>query len=151
MNKITLFWLASTIILFIVEAVTVNLVTIWFAFGTLAALIAGLCGAELWLQIVIFLAVTICTLIPLRKISKKFFNKTSHQPTNADMVIGADCMVIEKIDNLNATGAVKHQGKVWTARSQNGEVIECGTIVTALVIEGVKLIVIKKEENILSI
>ena len=145
MKEMTVFWLVSMIALFIVEAATVNLMTIWFAFGALAALITSLLGGELWLQIVIFIAVTILTLIPTRKLAKKYFSKSHHQPTNSDVVIGKDCAVTEDIDNLYATGAVKCMGKEWTARSENGEKIATGETVTAVAIEGVKLIVRKRD------
>lgn len=141
MKELTVFWLISMVALFIVEAATVNLVTLWFAFGALGALITSLLGGQLWLQIVVFIAVTIITLIPTRKIAKKYFSKSHHQPTNTDMVIGQSCIVTEDIDNLLATGAVRCLGKEWTARSKNGEKIAAGETVTAVAIEGVKLIV----------
>ena len=150
MKEMTVFWLVSMIALFVIEAATVNLMTLWFAFGALAALIASLLGAELWLQIVLFIAVTIVTLIPTRKIAKKYFGKAKHQPTNADMVIGKECIVTEKIDNLSSTGAVKCMGKQWTARSEDGEVIAEGEVVTAVEIKGVKLIVSPKAKNPIS-
>lgn len=134
------------IALFIAEAATVNLLTLWFAFGALAALIASLLGAELWLQITVFIAVTVITLIPTRKLAKKYFGKAKHQPTNADMVIGKECVVTETIDNLIPTGAVNCMGKVWTARSENGEIIPEGEIVIAEKISGVKLIVKAKQK-----
>ena len=145
MKEMTLFWLIAMIALFIVEAATVNLVTLWFAFGALAALATSLLGGELWLQIVIFIAVTIITLIPTRKLAKKYFSKNHHQATNSDMVIGKDCSVVEDIDNLLSTGAVKCMGREWTARSESGEKITAGETVTAVAIEGVKLIVRKKD------
>lgn len=141
MKETTLFWLIAMIGLFVVEAATVNLVTLWFAFGALAALITSLLGGQLWLQIVVFIAVTIITLIPTRKLAKKFFDKKHHQATNSDMVIGKDCTVTEDIDNLLATGAVKCMGREWTARSESGEKIAVGETVTVIAIEGVKLIV----------
>ena len=95
----------------------------------------------MWLQIVLFIVFTIATLIPTRTLAKKFFNKSEHQPTNADMVIGQPCTVTEEINNLAGTGAVKCQGKEWTARSEKGDIIPAGTVVTAIAIEGVKLIV----------
>ena len=63
------------------------------------------------------------------------------QPTNADRVIGRSCVVTERIDNLAETGAVSVDGKVWTARSENGQPIEQGAVVVAKQIQGVKLIV----------
>ena len=145
MKEMTLFWLISMIVLFIVEAATVNLMTIWFAFGALAALVTSLLGGEMWLQIVVFIAVTILTLIPTRRLAKKYFSKNHHQPTNSDMVIGKDCIVTEDVDNLVSVGAVKCAGKEWTARSADGEKIAAGETVTAVAIEGVKLIVRKKD------
>lgn len=148
MKEMTLFWLISMVALFIVEAATVNLVTLWFAFGALAALITSLLGGQLWLQIVIFIAVTILTLIPTRKLAKKYFNKGHHQPTNSDIVIGKDCVVTENIDNLLAKGAVKCMGKEWTARSEDGKAIAKGETVTAVAIEGVKLIVRQQNQSL---
>ena len=144
MKEMTVFWLIAMIVLFIVEAATVNLMTLWFAFGALAALVTSLLGGELWLQIVVFIAVTIITLIPTRKLAKKYFSK-SHQATNSDIVIGKDCIVVEEIDNLLSTGAVKCLGKEWTARSEDGRKIVIGETVIAVAIEGVKLIVRQKD------
>ena len=143
-KEMTVFWLVAMIAFFVVEAATVNLLTLWFAFGALAALITSLLGGELWLQIVVFIAVTVLTLIPTRKLAKKYFSK-SHQATNSDIVIGKDCIVVEEIDNLLSTGAVKCLGKEWTARSEDGRKIVIGETVIAVAIEGVKLIVRKKD------
>lgn len=141
MDKIEIFWLAATILMFILEAVTVNLVSVWFALGALGALIAALLGAKLWLQIVIFFLVTILTLILTRPLVKKYFNKNHHEPTNADTAIGKICVVTEDIDNLAPSGQVKLDGMVWTARSEKGEAIKKGSKAKVLSIEGVKLIV----------
>ena len=143
-KEMTVFWLVAMIAFFVVEAATVNLLTLWFAFGALAALITSLLGGELWLQIVVFIVVTVITLIPTRKLAKKYFSK-NHQATNSDIVIGKDCIVVEEIDNLLSTGAVKCLGKEWTARSEDGKKIATGETVTAVAIEGVKLIVRKKD------
>ena len=145
MKEMTLFWLIAMIALFVAEAATVNLMTLWFAFGALAALITSLLGGQLWLQIVVFIAVTIITLIPTRRLAKKYFSKSHHQATNSDIVIGKDCIVIEEIDNLLSTGAVKCLGKEWTARSEDGKKIAAGETVTAVAIDGVKLIVRRKD------
>ena len=83
------------------------------------------------------------TLYFTRPLVKKYVNSRS-QPTNADMVIGKEALVTEAIDNVESAGAVAVGGKVWTARSENGEPIEVGSIVTVLRIEGVKLIVSAK-------
>lgn len=143
MNELSIFWLCAVIVLGIIEALTVGLVTVWFALGALAALISSLFGGPLWLQILLFIVVTAISLITTRPLVKKYFNKDSHKPTNADMVIGEEASVTEEINNLAGTGAVKCRGKEWSARSESGEVILAGEIVTAVKIEGVKLIVSK--------
>lgn len=133
-------WLVLMLILFAAEIISVNLTTIWFALGALAAMISALCGAQLWLQILWFLAVSILSLIVTKPLVRKFVNGKT-QATNADMVLGQTCIVVEPIDNLNGKGAVTVGGKTWTARSDGGEVFAIGERVTAVRIEGVKLIV----------
>lgn len=140
MKEDVIFWLAATVILFIAEAITVNLVTIWFAIGAFAAFIVAVAGGGLWLQIVICIAVTILTLIFTRPLVKKHFNG-KHEATNADAVIGKTAVVTEAIDNIAAKGAVSCMGKIWTARTENGELADEGTKVTVKAIQGVKLIV----------
>lgn len=147
MKEDVILWLAATIILFIAEAVTVNLVTVWFALGALAAFIAAIAGAGMGLQIVLFIAVTIITLVFTRPIAKKHING-KHEPTNADMVIGKTAVVTQAIDNLACEGAVSCMGKVWTARSEKGESIDKDQEVTVVKIQGVKLIVTPKDTNV---
>jgi len=139
-SSCTMLWLIAMIVLVVIEIVTVNLVTIWFALGALAALLSSLFGAPVWLQFVWFLVVSVITLALTKPLVKKFVNSKT-QATNADMVIGATCIVMEPIDNLRGTGTVTVGGKTWTARSDNGDVFAPGERVIALRIEGVKLIV----------
>mgnify|MGYP000023138427 FL=1 len=136
-------WLVAMVALLIVEALVPGLVSIWFAIGAFAALIAALLGAPLWLQVVWFLAVSVATLALTRPLARRYVNSRV-QPTNADALIGRDCVVTETIDNLAGTGAVKIDGKVWTARAESEEEkYAVGDVVKAQKIEGVKLIVKK--------
>lgn len=139
-NGMTMVWLMTMVIFIVVELSTVSLTCIWFALGALAALLAGLFGGSLWLQVVWFLVVSVLALIATRPLVKKYVNNKT-QPTNADMLIGQTCVVLEPISNLSETGAVKIAGKVWTARSTDGTVFAPGERVVAVRIEGVKLIV----------
>jgi membrane protein implicated in regulation of membrane protease activity len=133
-------WLAAVIILLIIEAATVNLVTIWFAIGGAASLIAAIVGLGLWVQILLFVIVSAAALVFTRPILKKFVSP-HHQATNADRVLGKPCVVTEQIDNDAGHGAVSCLGKIWTARSYDGCIIPIGAKVVARSIEGVKLIV----------
>ena len=139
-NSVNIMWFIAMVVFMVLELSTVSLTCIWFALGSLAALIAALCGAPIWLQVVWFLVVSILALIATRPLVKKYINdKTT--PTNADMLIGQSCVVMEPISNLSETGAVKVGGKVWTARSEDGTIFAPGERVVAVRIEGVKLIV----------
>lgn len=139
-SNMSIVWVVLMVVFLVVEAATAGLTCIWFAIGSLAALIAALFGAQIWLQAVWFLVISFVTLYFTRPLVKKYVNSRS-QPTNADMVIGKEALVTEDIDNVEATGAVSVGGKVWTARSADGVQIKAGAVVNVLRIEGVKLIV----------
>ena len=136
-----IFWVVALVVFLIVEAVTAGLVSIWFVFGSLVALICAALGSAIWLQIVWFVVVSVATLVLTRPLVKRYVDSRS-VATNADRNIGRTAVVTERIDNLAATGAVQLAGVVWTARSTDDAVaIEPGTHVTVRAIEGVKLIV----------
>lgn len=139
-QNMSIVWLVLMVLLFIIEAATAGLTVIWFALGALAALIAALFGAQIWLQVLWFLVVSIATLWFTRPLALKYLNGRS-VATNADRVVGMEGVVCEDIDNLAGTGAVKLDGKEWTARSDSGANIPSGSVVKVRRIEGVKLIV----------
>ena len=126
----TVLWLIALIVFAVGEAITVGLTSVWFA---------GF-GAALWLQVVVFLALSGVTLLLVRPLAKKFLTPR-YQATNADRVIGATALVTEEIDNLKGSGLVNISGQVWTARSAHDVVIQPGREVKVLRIEGVKVFV----------
>lgn len=134
-------WLGILALAVVLEIVTTQLVSIWFAAGALAAFLLALAGVEeIWLQIVVFVLVSAIALALTRPLVKKAVNKKA-EPTNADMVIGKTGMVLERIDNIAETGLVKVGGKVWTARSFDTSPIEKDKTVVIKEIRGVKLLV----------
>ena len=139
--SMTAVWLVAMIVLLIIEGIVPGLVSIWFAIGAFAAMISAILGAPLWLQVLWFFAVSILTLCLTRPFAKKYVNSRA-TPTNADMLIGKECVVTEEIDNVLGTGAVTVCGKVWTARTEEPDgKAETGKVMTVVKIEGVKLIV----------
>ena len=133
-------WLVLLVIFLIVEAFTVATVSLWFAGGALAALLAALVGGPVWLQAALFLAVSAVLLACLRPLVRKHFTPKIHS-TNVDAVVGKRGYVTVSIDNDAASGTVKLGGMEWTARSADGKRIEAGTLVEVCRIEGVKAIV----------
>lgn len=141
-----LIWAGLTVLFVLVELATYGLASIWFALGALVALIAAALGAQLWLQLVLFVVVSVAALVLTRPLARKYVNSRS-QPTNADRVIGAPARVTEEINDLNGTGAVSVDGKIWTARSADESPIPVGARVTVREIRGVRLIVSPEPED----
>ena len=140
MNALSWMWLAAMVLFAVVEATTVAMVSLWFMGGALAAFLASLLGAPLWLQGLLFVAVSLGLIACLRPFVKKFIHPRL-TATNFDRIVGLTAPVTERIDNLAGAGAVKVEGTVWSARSESGEPIEVGTAVKILYIQGVKVIV----------
>ena len=152
MNWAAYMWLAFMVGFVIVEAACpFHLVSIWFAVGSLAAMLAAVLGAQLWLQITLFLVVSVGLLVATLPLVKKFVIPRQKK-TNVDAVIGTRGYVTEAVDNLSAAGQVKLGGMYWTARSEDGHRIPEGTLVEVTHIEGVKVFVkpVPVEEEVYS-
>jgi membrane protein implicated in regulation of membrane protease activity len=140
MQYLPILWLVLLVVFAVAEGLTAGLVSIWFALGALAALIASLCSGSLPVQVVLFALVSVVAMAIIRPLAAKYF--TPHQEaTNADRIIGSTALVIVPIDNVNGTGQVKVGGKIWTARSETSDPIPEGTMVKILRIQGVKVTV----------
>ena len=144
MEYLSILWFLMMVAFLVAESSTVALVSIWFAVGALAALIASLLQAQLWVQITVFLAVSCVLLALLRPLVRKYFNPRIVK-TNVDSIIGSVGKVIQTIDNLVPAGQVKLGAMEWTARSVSGDVIPEGTLVRVERIEGVKVFVVPAE------
>lgn len=139
-------WLLMAAIFIVVELVTLGLTTIWFAGGAFVAAIAGACGANLAIQVILFLVVSIVLLVLTRPIAVKHLD-SKIEKTNSEALIGKTAVVIQEINNVNGTGQAKINGMEWTARAKNeDEIISAGTNVNIVDISGVKLIVEVEKE-----
>lgn len=137
-------WLGVFILSIIIELATMGLFTIWFAGGSLIALIVALLGAPMWLQITLFILISVVLLLFTRPIAMKYYNK-GRTKTNVDSLIGEVAVVTETIDNLEGKGAIRIKGLEWSAKSeQDGVKIFADTKVIIRKIEGVSAIVIAK-------
>lgn len=143
------FWLCLAIALAVIELSTVQLVSVWFAVGAaITAIVKGIFpGISIGWQIIIFAAVSVALFISTRPVVKRFLAKKGEaQKTNLDLVVGKEAIVVEEINNIKGEGAVKVNGMVWTARSENGETIPVDTIVIFKQINGNKAMVERKGE-----
>lgn len=133
-------WFGALVLFLLIESQTVSVVSLWFAAGALAGMITALCSGPIWLQAVLFFAVSIALLACLRPVVRKYFTPRLAK-TNVDSVVGITGPVMEDIDNLQSTGRVKLGGMEWSARSTTGQPIAKDTIVRVDRIEGNKVFV----------
>ena len=147
MNWAAVFWLTMIVVFLLVEASTVTLVSLWFAAGSLAAMLVALTGAGIGFQVTVFVIVAAICLTALRPLVRKHI-KPKLTKTNVDAVVGSIGLVTVAIDNVSAVGQVKLGAMYWTARSVSGDPIAEGTLVKVERIEGVKAIVSPVKETV---
>lgn len=136
-NGAFIFWAIVAVLALIIEAMTAELVSCWFAPSALVAMLLSSFVKIIWVQVVVFLALSILLIVFGRKLVKKNTRKSN---LNADSLIGKTGVVQEPINNISETGSVKIAGLVWTARSVNDDEIPEGAVVVIREIQGVKLI-----------
>ena len=144
MNYGVILWLSLLVVFLIAEASTVMLISLWFAAGSLAALVVCLLGGSFGLQAGVAIVVSVIALTALRPLVRKYFTPKLVK-TNVDSVVGAKGLVTIAIDNVAAQGQVKLGAMVWTARSSSGECIAEGTLIKVDRVEGVKVFVTPAE------
>lgn len=136
-----IFWIALIVVCLVVEIITVGLTSIWFAGGGLLALIACALGAPIWLQILLFLALSLVLVYFTRPWALKYFNPRRTK-TNYEDAVGKTVRITEKVDNLAGTGVAVLNGLEWSARTEtDGVTIEADTIAEVVAVRGVRLIV----------
>mgnify|MGYP000313864789 CR=1 FL=1 len=138
-------WLIIFVACIVIEIITMGLTTIWFAGGSLVAAVSAAFSAPLWLQLLLFVAVSFVLLYFTRPIAVKYFNKDRIK-TNVESLIGKQAIVISEIDNLQGIGQVTVGGQEWSARSVKDDVqLPVGSVVVVRSVSGVKLIVEEKD------
>ncbi len=136
----TVIWIAVLIGGVAIEVATLNLVSIWFAVGGLAAFIALSLGASFLVQLIVFAVVSAVMLCLIRPLTTDIL-KPKGAKTNADRIIGETAIVTEQISNASNKGQIKISGQIWSAKSDDGNVINEGETVKIIAISGVKAIV----------
>ena len=134
-------WLIALVAFVVIEIATMGLTTIWFAGGALIALALAMFDTSFYVQLGVFLVISIVLLVCTRPLAVKFFNQ-KREKTNVDSMIGKQAIVVAEIDNLREEGQVILNGIEWSARAyEEGCIIPEGAIVEVKEIRGVKLIV----------
>jgi membrane protein implicated in regulation of membrane protease activity len=134
-------WTIIIVISIIVEALTINLVSIWFAFGALVALISDQMSVPTHIQIILFTVISVIIIAITRPIAKKYL-KGRITKTNLDRAIGKHCLVTETI-TPDKKGEAKVMGNLWLATSLDNEVIQAGEYGEVVSIEGAHVVLRK--------
>lgn len=136
-------WAAAFVLFLIFEAITFQLVSVWLAIGSLVSLVVVVIDndAPLWLQLLIFLVVSVVTLCATRPAVKKLVQKKPE--TNAQLDVGKTVVVTETINNELSQGRAKLNGSFWAVISASGEIIEEGSTAKVVSIDGARLVVEK--------
>lgn len=139
-----LVWLGVAVVMAAVEALSLGLITLWFVVGALAAFVASLLGADVAVQIIVFLAVSVVCLVALRPAALKYRARGQREEPSA---VGSTAVVCEDIDNDRLVGRVELPDHMtWAARSADGAPIPAGENVIVVGQESVKLIVERKQQ-----
>lgn len=133
-------WGSLFVLTVIAEIASQQLISIWFAAGSLVALLAALCGAPIWLQALLFVAASALLLILTRPLVRKFTNFASRD-TNLRLDLGKFGTVVQTVDAEKGTGRVRVDDIDWIAVSQPNLIIPKGTTVQVQAIDGTKLFV----------
>ena len=139
-----IYWIILFVVLLCIELITVNLVTIWFAVGALAAFLVSFFTDSILLELLTFVVVSVVSLIVTLPLVKKFKNREKIVPTNLDRVIGKEATVTKEI-LPDKFGEVKVYGSTWTVAAD--EEYHVGDKVIVEKMDGVKLIVHGKESK----
>lgn len=142
-----LLWFLVLAALIWIEAITADLVTVWFMPAAVVCIVLAALKIDYVIQIIVFFAVSAVLVVLYKTVLKKFIVGKKKEKTNVDLFVGEIGVVQEDVDNLSATGLVKVKSQIWTARSFDDAIsFKAGERVTIVGVEGVKLICKKADE-----
>ena len=141
-TTMVILWAVLFVVFLIAEIATLNaLVSVWFAVGALAAMFCAIADLKFVWQMAVFVIVSTVVLIATRPFVKKVQGKTV--PTNYELDVGKQAVVIESINNVLGKGRVRLDGTDWAAVSEDGTEFFEGDIVIVKKVDGSKLVVAK--------
>lgn len=134
-------WIAVIVLAVIFEAITDQLVSIWFVPAGIVATVLDFFDVPFVWQLVVFFVIAAAGVIVAKTVLVRFSPKKKTVRTNVDALVGEHCVVTETIDNYAGCGQAKVRGQIWSARGMNeNDKFEVGETLTVVAIEGVKLI-----------
>jgi len=138
-------WGIVTALALVIEFITADLITIWFAAGGLVTLFVVALARDISLiwQLVIFVGVSVGLLLCTRKICIKLL-RSDDEKTNTDSLIGKRFVVADIQENYTYH---KINGVSWQVFAVEGETLQTGEEFEICEIKGNKLIAKKVEKK----
>lgn len=135
-----LLWVAAAVVLGILEVVSVSLVLVMFAGGSLAAALVSLFNVPWWGQFITAAVVSVILLVFLRPwLLRQMRKRGPVEETNVSALVGHEAIVVSEVGS--DYGRVKLSGEVWSARSASGAVVAVGARVKVTAIDGATAVV----------
>jgi membrane protein implicated in regulation of membrane protease activity len=137
------FWIIAAIVLAVGEMLTLSFFLAPFAGGALLAAIVDAAGGGVVLSWGIFIVASLLLLLVVRPIARSHRKMPAQLRTGTAALIGRRGVVVERIDNHEAVGAIRiDNGEVWTARTyDDDETYDVGTRVEVVEIKGATALV----------
>jgi membrane protein implicated in regulation of membrane protease activity len=133
-------WMITAGVLAVGEILTLGFFLGPVAIAAAAAAIVALAGAGLAIQWVVFIAVSVASLLVLRPIARRHIRTPGRLRTGAAALVGSRAVVLERVDGDG--GQVKIGGEIWSARAYDEDhAFEPGTRVEVLKIDGATALV----------
>lgn len=133
-------WLLVSAFWFIAEMITVGFLLFWLGIGALLAMAVSFVTDSVLIQVLVFAISSTILIILTKPIVNKYF-KAKDTPSNVYTILGKKAIVTEEINNVMGKGQIKVDSDIWSARSDNDQIIPKGAQVEILRIDGVKVIV----------
>lgn len=134
-------WLIAAGVFFVAEIITVGFLIFWLGIGALLAMLVSFFTDNLVIQVAVFVISSALLIFLTKPLVKKLTKKDKTVVTNAFSIIGQKGIVTKKIDSSMAVGQVKVQGQIWSAKSENDDIILEGSEIEVVRIDGVKAVV----------
>ena len=133
-------WMIAAGVLAVGEIATLGFFLGPIAIAAVTAAIVALVGGGLVLQWVVFIAMSLASLLVLRPIATRHLRTPAQLRTGTAALVGSQAVVLERVDRDG--GQVKLAGEVWSARSYDeDESFEPGARVEVMKIDGATALV----------
>ncbi len=143
-------WLIAAGVFFVSEMATEGFLICWLGVGAVLAMLTSFICENIFVQTIVFVVSSISLILLTKPLVNKYMKNSKTIVTNSNALVDKIGIVTIAIDPFEATGQVKVNGEIWSAKSEENTIIEKDTKVKILKIDGVKLVVapIKTEQKV---